>query len=493
MTLRKNISLNEGYLLKLEPLLEKHHGNLSAAIREVIDLADAALQDPDSVKRLISGLKKEQNLTSAALVWSLKNLAGRLPDEEVVDSIIGKDIFSISSLKKCMNELGGEIYWETSFKTESDDDIRPTKVLFTITGKNYDMNRFMAGVIAVFAMKQFDLGVLKIYDSNNSSLNMEMVKGDKEWRLKSLTENIGYMDGAVSEMYSKPDFWSVLTKLYEKMDYDMVAISKHFFDDLLTGGKLPKMTTCFERYYGAHISSISQVDFIQKLYPLYSSMGIIELIDIDNDSLIIHHGLTNPGGIKKLADIFVELLRLNGEIYHPEVNENLIILKHIPDVKTFARTQDNLGNKDVLPKGLDPHVLDSLPVLYPFDEGIIKSLGSDFGKTIIQNYEKEKTIEKWDINSFIEFLHYMATLHELDIKWETVNENLISGRIMTCPSKEESGTVDITKCTFIKGMFDSCVKFAFGDQPEVVHEPQTGNHDDETAGCNISITLVNEK
>jgi len=52
MILRKNISLNEDYLRKLEPLMQKHNGNLSAVIREVIDLADVAFQDPDSVKKL---------------------------------------------------------------------------------------------------------------------------------------------------------------------------------------------------------------------------------------------------------------------------------------------------------------------------------------------------------------------------------------------------------------------------------------------------------
>jgi hypothetical protein len=491
MTLRKNISLSEEYLHKLEPLLEKHKGNLSATIREVIELADAALQDPDSVKRLISGLKKEQNLTSAALTWSLKNLSGRLPDEEIVDNILGKDIISVSSLKKFINELGGEIYWETSVEIESDDDIRPIKALITITGKNHDMNRFIAGIIAVFAMKQFNLGVLKIY-GNNNSLNMEMVRGTREWISKNLTENLGYMDNAVSVMYSKPDFWNVLTKLYSKMDYNMVAISKHFFDGLLSGGKLPKMTSCFERYYGAHIGSISHENFIKKLYPLYSSMGLIEMIDVDDKSIIIHHGLSESMGIKKLADIFVELLALNGQKFLPEVNENLIILKHVPDERKNSRTQGGINKINDSPADFDTDVLESLPVLIPFDEDIIKSLGFDFGKRMIQSYEKEKMIEKWDTKSFIEFLNYMVALHKLDINWETVNGDLISGRIITCPAKDKTGKADITRCTFIKGMFNGCIVFAFGELPGVIHESHTGEPGDENAGCKISISLVNE-
>ena len=116
MNLRKSISLNEEYLKKIEPLIQKHNGNLSAVIREIIDLADVAFKDPDSVKRIILGLKNKESLTSSTLIWALKNLAGRLPDQEIFNSIIGNDINSISSLEKRLNELMGEVYWDSSIK-----------------------------------------------------------------------------------------------------------------------------------------------------------------------------------------------------------------------------------------------------------------------------------------------------------------------------------------------------------------------------------------
>ncbi len=48
MILRKNISLTEDYITKLNPLIEKHNGNLSAVIREVIDLA-GRLRDEETI------------------------------------------------------------------------------------------------------------------------------------------------------------------------------------------------------------------------------------------------------------------------------------------------------------------------------------------------------------------------------------------------------------------------------------------------------------
>jgi len=142
MNIRKSISLDEEYLKKIEPLIQKHEGNLSAVIREIIDLADVAFKDPDSVKRLILGLKNKQRLTSSALIWALRNLAGRLPDEEIVLSIIGNNIYSISSLEDRLNELIEEIYWDSSIKISSDDDRLPENASFVITGKNHDMNQF---------------------------------------------------------------------------------------------------------------------------------------------------------------------------------------------------------------------------------------------------------------------------------------------------------------------------------------------------------------
>jgi len=112
MNLRKSISLDEEYLKKIEPLVQKHNGNLSAVIREIIDLADVALKDPDYMKRLIMGMRNKQSLTSLTLAWALKDLAGSTRDQEIVHNILGNDIYSISFLEKRLNELFGEVYWD---------------------------------------------------------------------------------------------------------------------------------------------------------------------------------------------------------------------------------------------------------------------------------------------------------------------------------------------------------------------------------------------
>ncbi|MDO9098295.1 MAG: hypothetical protein Q7U60_09265, partial [Candidatus Methanoperedens sp.] len=362
MIIRKNISLNEEYLKKLEPLMQKHNGNLSAVIRDVIDLADAAFRDPDSIKTLIKGIKKEQNLTSATLNWALKNLAGRLPEEEVVHSIIGDNVTSFSSLEKRLNELGEEMYWNTSVKIKAADENLPGNIFFTIAGKNQDMSRFMASIIAIFAAKKYNFGVSKTRTLENS-LEMEMKKSGNGWISESLVENFGYMDCAFSELHKKPQFWNTIINLYLNMDYDMVMMSRPFFNDILGGKTSLKATACFERFYGCPINQVPFDDFIKKMKMLYEPMGIIKNMELNKDSIVIHHGLTEPEAIKKLSGIFVELIKLNGNTYGSDVGENLIILKPQPKVDAiFVKILEELKN-DNSPGNLHTNIVKILDVL----------------------------------------------------------------------------------------------------------------------------------
>lgn len=475
MILRKNISLNEEYLKKLEPLMQKHHDNLSAVIREVIDLADAAFQDPDSVKRLISGLKKEENLTSSALIWAMKNLAGRLPDEGTVQNIIGSGISSISSLEKRLNELAEEIYWGSSIKISADDDSQPGSATFTINGKNPDMNRFLASVVAVFAAKKYNLGLSSVRNTNGI-FEMNMKKGENEWANKSIAENFGYLDNAFSELYKKPEFWNIIISLYAKMNYDMATIPRQLFEETLGRGS-PKISASFEKYFGCPINNIPLEDFLKKIKALYQAMGLIEDIDINKDSLIIHPAFTDLDAIEKLAAMFVELLSLNGLTYSSTFGESLIVLKPMPAMgkilirmaEGFKANEARVSCRTDLLKMLD--MIKNLPS----NEDFIKSLGYKFGRKLIQNYEEDKKIERWDSSTFTRYIQEIGAILAMESKWTTVSENVIQGKIITCSLVKEDSELNLTNCTFIKGIFDGLISHAFGERTERVHTLASGN------------------
>ena len=494
MILRKNISLTDDYLKKLEPLMQKHNGNLSAVIREVIDLADVAFQDPDSVKKLISGLKKEQNLTSSTIVWALKNLEGRLPDEETVHNIIGNNISSLSDLEKRLNELGSEVYWGMSIKIISDNNFQPKNATISLDGKNPHANRYMASVIALLAAKKYDLGISEIRNINGS-LEMDLINGEKSWIHKNILENFGSMDGIFIELNNKPDFWNFLIHLYTKMNYDMSVIPKPLFEEIQGTGMTYKITNCIERFCGSPINQIPHEDFLKNLKVLYKNMGFIEDMDINNESLIIHHKFSNPVAIGKLANNFVELLHLNGRTYSSTAGENLIVLKPLPEIgKILIKMVEDIKTREEPVANYYTDLLNILKMLknVPSNDEFIRSIGNKFGTKIIENYKYNKKISCWDTRTFINYLQEMGDILKQDSKWSNVSENIICGKILNCPLVKMDAQINSNNCMFIQSLYDIWISNAFGDQIERVHNISK-NTPIGNESCEIYIALNHEK
>ena len=135
-------------------------------------------------------------------MWALKNLRGKLPDDELVQNIIGEDIHSISMLEKRINELGSEIYWGSSIRINADNDILPKSASFIINGKNLDANRFLASIIAIYVSKKFYLGISKIGSMSNP-FEMGFKRYDHESAIKSVIEIFGSMEYAFSGLQKK--------------------------------------------------------------------------------------------------------------------------------------------------------------------------------------------------------------------------------------------------------------------------------------------------
>lgn len=489
MALRKNISLDEEHLKKLEPMLKTHNGNLSAVVREIIDLTDIAFKDPDSLKKIISGLKSKQNLTSATLDWTLKNLSGRLPPDGTVYNIIGNDVTSVASLEKRLNELMGEVYWDSSIKINADDEWHPKNASFVITGKNQDMDRFLAAIAAVFASKKYALGVLDARSANNS-FEMHMRSGETDWINKSIQDTFGYMDRSFSELYANPDFWNAMLDLHAKMNYKLVTIPRQLFEEILSGKPSNKLVTIIERYCGCPINQIQLPELLEKIKGIYQYAGIIENIDINKDSLVVHHTFGEPEAIKKLANMLVELLSLGGHAYSSVASKNLIVLKPIPRAgRILIKMIDEIKTGGDYTISYHANLLKTLDMLknMPANEEFVKSLGCKFGKNMISAYEKDKNIKTWDGESFVRYLQDAGAILKQDLKCELIGENVIHGKIFTCPLVKCDGRFDTLNCIVIKGMLEGAIMHAFGEQVEIIYAtPQPSA--DGSDFCEIYVT-----
>lgn len=489
MILRKNISLNEEYLRKLEPLMQKHNGNLSAVIREVIDLADAAFQDPDSVKKLISGLKKEPNMTSSALTWALKNNMGRLPDDEMIQNLLGKNISTISSLEMRLNELGGEIYWNTSVKIISDDDRHPRTATFIINGKNLYNDKFLGSFISLYLAKKYNLGISSVRYINDT-LEINMIRGENDWIRDSVRENFGYLDSAISEIYEKPDFWNIIIDLYIKMNYDMVILSRSLFDHMQGESTHTKITTCLEKVCGCPLNKIPHEDLIKKIEGLFKPMGLVERIDIRKNILTIQHGFTEPKAIGKLSDIFIGLLTSAGYTYRLDANENLIILRHQSEMdRILIKMLEDLSYKEIPFKDYNQYLLKMLDMLNnDTDDVDIEAFSSLFGKILIQNYERNNGIDIWNTTIFIKYLHEASNILNLDLNWEAISDNVVRGKTIECNQIKNNDRFKEVNRRLIEELLNEWVKHAFGAQSTGIYKTQI-EYMDKNDHCEIYVAI----
>ena len=123
MVIRKNISLENSHLKKLEPLTKKHNGNLSAAIRDTVDIAEAALRRYGTIEKALSGINSDRDeltareksiesgrnvlISSPIFSWMIKITRGLTLDKEILDELL--DPLKI----KTISELDNVVNWVT--------------------------------------------------------------------------------------------------------------------------------------------------------------------------------------------------------------------------------------------------------------------------------------------------------------------------------------------------------------------------------------------
>ena len=266
----------------------------------------------------------------------------------------------------------------------------------------------------------------------------------------------------------------------------MVTIPKPFFDEIMGGMPPTNTIASIEKFFGFHINQIVLEDLVKNMMVLYPCMGIIEKIDMEKDSLIIHHGLTQPDAYKKVAMMFVELLKLNGHTYTLEADENLIVLRRLSDEgRILVKLIEDLKTKDF--KDYQSCLQKILDVLrnMQFNEKLISSFGHKCGEAVMQKYEEDKSIEKWDVGNFVKYMQELSAIFKQDAKWEIFSEKIIQGKILKCELAQNGDKFNVINCTFMKGIVEASIIHSFGEKAEIIHKIHKGEND----VCHIYVAL----
>ncbi len=327
--IRKNVSLDETHLQKLQPLLEKNGGNLSAAIREVIDLVRPDIESHRTPYETAEypGIKedfpetREQFLRSGEYVmisqqmmkWFVKSSAGKLIDEGVVHELINPYMIStIPELEEYLNHISRQMEWKIKISSSCEESLQTGYTTMDFIGGDRDLREFLVEVVSIFLSRWMDLDTEALHRKSNSIAIY--LKHPVRHNIQDVTPGVrkhfGSKDILYREIERKPAFWVTLAELYTKFNYQRVNLDKSLFEALLAG-KLPDITKYFEIKADRSLREIP----ISELLPLFKHLVVASQLVSDveiysekgREYIKIRHDYSDEGVVFKLIQLFSNL------------------------------------------------------------------------------------------------------------------------------------------------------------------------------------------
>lgn len=160
--LRKNVSISDTHLKMLDPLLKKHQGNLSAAMRDIIDFTGFVTENMGSLETA-KDLFKEKNhameqtrnriygitIPLTLFRWLLSNRKSSLPPlDEAIQLFSQQNInsYDLNALNKVLNEEISFLNWPISVNISNENG----QISIQITGIDPEINSFYAKIITIY-------------------------------------------------------------------------------------------------------------------------------------------------------------------------------------------------------------------------------------------------------------------------------------------------------------------------------------------------------
>jgi hypothetical protein len=340
MVVRKNISLEQVHLKKLDLLTEKHGGNLSAAIRDAIDITETALARYGTVEEAIAGIKKvtsrEKSIESSNSVlvaiplfqWLLGRTKGIPLNIEIINELLDPlKINTISLLDKEINIISRESGMGCEVSIFSMDDINPENVTVTITGENELYRTLLSQMVVLFLSQNKALGI-DVVHKRSTGVRLDLKKMEAGAQAAGIKKHFGYLKEVVDEFKTKGQFWRNMIEIFKSVDYNMVSLYKDHYEDLLTCNT-PYDPGLFESISKKHIKSIPHGEFLLLIKNVHESLQLVDKMEIINNDINIYHKYKKENAIQKVRDYYMALLKANGHEYDAKCSTSLIVLHHI--------------------------------------------------------------------------------------------------------------------------------------------------------------------
>lgn len=348
MLIRKNVSLDEIHLKQLQPLLDKNEGNLSAAVREAIELANLALESYGSPEEAAESLKKidkdidarKQLLKSGECLllsretvnWLVNCASGRLVDDDIVYELINPyRINTMPDLKEYLNEwsqlMGWNIRVSVSWKGE---DAEPECGTLHFCGGDPGLRELMVKTVSIFMGRWMGLDVDAVYRKAVSlTVYFNTFIPDDSWEVPpGILKHFGSRNSAYREIERKPEYWTTLIELYRLSFYQRVNIDRGLFE-AFAAGDAPDIKKYFENKVGSPLNEVPLPDLarlFKKLVEISQLADEVEVsTEVGKEYVKIRHSYSSEYLIFKLVCLFSDVFKAGWHTFNVKYFSNLII------------------------------------------------------------------------------------------------------------------------------------------------------------------------
>lgn len=458
MNVSRHISIDDEYLKKMEPYLEKHNGNMGAALREMITRAG----------------KYNPALNSSAIDtslfnWMLHETDNILVPDELLDKLIDPGLInSMEKLEKHINQRFIELEWGTSLSLKCDNDAFPSGILLTVRGSPLKI-KFIAGIMSQYIVRNSLLRSpleIRSVSNFNECIKVELSRSDKTAAKDSITSFFGGMDETFAAIRSRPDFWIPIIKTHMMTSYNMVTLHRNFFEDILANN-IPVGDVTIEFLARRPIHEIPLSDMLYLLKDVYETSRIVDRVDIENDTLIFFHNYRMSEAVDKIKKIVLMLLESNGHLYEGRSTANMIVLTHRPDIG--IKINEMIGNLKNSSNEVDKEILLFITFLnglkdLPDIPMSLSILGKRLGRSIMQEYEKENNIKEWTPEDFKKAFEIIDNRLNRESEW-VIDGNNLTYAVKKCTIAENDTNKCI--CYTIRETFKGAMNYAFKNKAEL--------------------------
>ncbi|MCZ7400829.1 MAG: hypothetical protein O8C61_01250 [Candidatus Methanoperedens sp.] len=457
MSFSRHISIDDEYLKKMEPYMEKHSGNMGAALRDMIYKAGK-----------FNPCKDSSAVDNSLFNWMLAETEDLLIPDDVLDKLIHPALInSMDKLEEHVNKRLTELEWRVNLSLECDNDTYPSQILLMTRGTPRKI-KFISGIMSQFLVKNsLDRSPLEIRSVTdfNECMKVELTRSDKTAAQESLIHFFGGMSEILKTIKNRPEFWIPVVRSHIESNYNMVTIHRNYFEDILTNN-IPAGETRIEYLAKKPLREISLTDLLSLIKTVYENSRIVDRVDIEKDTLVIYHDYRTGEAVDKIKRIILNILETNGHLYDGRSTANMIVFTHRPDIG--IKINELIGDLKKSSKRVDQE----LTMFITFLKGLkeipdvplsLSILGRRLGRSIMKEYEKENNITNWDLESFKKAFEIIDSKLHRDSDWNLEGENL-HYCVRKCNLASNGNNIDPCICHTIRETFKGALGYAFGNK-----------------------------